>query len=117
MEQGSLLIVAMADRCRETICRSGEPVLALPAALRPRHLLWMCDNIKEHAETWPLAKLHRWIGYLQAAIIANRMLTLDEAKAMFDFAKNSYGESGDDRDLVDHLSAESAFEFEIGGQG
>jgi hypothetical protein len=117
MEQGSLLIVAMAEKCRETIRRSQAPVLALPAALRPKHLLWMCERIQEHAENWPPAKLHRWIGFLQAGIIANRMLTLDDAKALFDTAKNCFGESGDDRDLVDHLNAQSAFEFEIGGQG
>jgi hypothetical protein len=117
MEQGSLLIVAMAEKCRETIGRLREPVLTLPAALRPKHLLWMCAQIHDQAETWPAAKLHRWIGFLQAGIIANRMLTLDEAKAMFDTPKNSYGASGDDRDLVDHLNVESAFEIEIGGQG
>ena len=117
MEQGSLLIVAMAENCRDTICRSQEPVLVLPAALRPKHLLWMCDRIRLQAENWPAAKLHRWIGFLQAGILANRMLTLDEAKAMFDTAKNRFGESGDDRDLIDHLNAESAFEIEIGGQG
>jgi len=117
MEQGSLLIVAMAEKCRETICRSQKPNLALPAPLGPKHLLWMCEQIREHAERWPAARLHRWMGFLQAGIIANRMLTLDEAKAMFDTAKNCYGEGGDDRDLIDHLNAQSAFEIEIGGQG
>jgi hypothetical protein len=117
MEPGSLLIVAMAEKCREIIGRSQEPVLALPAALRPKHLLWMCERIQEHAEKWPLSKLHRWIGFLQAGIIANRMLTFDDAKAMFDTAKNCYGASGDDRDLLDHLNSQSDFEIEIGGQG
>ena len=45
------------------------------------------------------------------------MMTLNEAKAMFDTAKNYYGESGNDQDPVDPLNAQSAFEIEIGRQG
>jgi hypothetical protein len=77
----------------------------------------MCDQIEKHAESWPATRLHRWIGYVQGGLIANRILRLDEIKKMFDVAKNSYGVSGDDPDLVDHLDARTAFEMEIGGEG
>jgi hypothetical protein len=63
----------------------------------------MCDNIQQHAEHWPSTKLHRWIGFVQAGMMANRMLDLDGAKAMFDKAKNAFGEIKEDHDLVDHL--------------
>ena len=44
-------------------------------------------QIEEHAEDGPATKLHRWIGFVQGAMLANRMLDLDGLKAMFDDAK------------------------------
>jgi hypothetical protein len=117
MNQSDLLTLAMAAKCREMLEQSGQPVLDLPAALRPKHLLWMCAQIELNAESWPMTKVHRWIGYIQGGMIANRILGLDDAKKMFDIAKNSYGASSDDPDLVDHLNVATAFEIEIGGQG
>jgi hypothetical protein len=117
MDQGNLLIVAMVEKCREVIARSPSTTADLPLALRPKHLLWMCKRIEEHAETWPATKMHRWIGFGQGGMIANRILRLDEAKLMFDVAKNSFGAPRDDQDLLDHLDADTAFELEIGGQG
>jgi hypothetical protein len=110
-------MVAMAQKCRETIEKSQKVVVDLLPALSPKHLLWMCGKVEEHAEDWPLTKVHRWIGFVQGGMIANRIVHLDEAKRMFDIAKNSFGIHDRDRDLVDHLDAETAFEIEIGGQG
>jgi hypothetical protein len=118
MENSSLLVVAMAERCRGVIQQWDKPAPGLPKALQPRHLLWMCDQIDKHAEGGPSTKLHRWIGFVQAAMLANRMLDLDELKAMFDEAKRAYGESPEDfEDLIDHLDPASSFTFDIGGQG
>jgi hypothetical protein len=117
MNQSDLLTLAMADKCREMIEQSGRPAIDLPAALGPKHLLWMCAQIERHAESWPMTKVHRWIGYIQGGMIANHILGLDDAKKMFDIAKNSYGASSNDPDLVDHLNVETAFEIEFGGQG
>ncbi len=50
-------------------------------SLQLKHLLWMCDRIETHAEGGPATKLHRWIGFVQAAMLANRMLDLDGLKA------------------------------------
>jgi len=107
----------MVDECRRAIQAAAQSALDLPPALRSKHLLWMCDQLEKHAETWPATKMHRWIGYVQGGLIANRILRLDQVKKMFDAAKNSYGADRDDEDLVDHLDAETAFEIEIGGQG
>ena len=115
MDNASLLVTAMAEQCRGTILKWNKPELDLPRPLRPRHLRWMCDNIENHAEDWPPTKLHRWIGFVQCAMMANRMLDLDGAKAMFDKAKVAHGEISED--LLDHLDPTSSFEVDIGGEG
>lgn len=115
MDTASLLIRAMAEECRRVILESNESNVALPESLQPKHLERMCDRIKEHAENWSTAKLHRWIGFIQGAMMANRMLDLDGIKAMFDKAKNAYGESNED--LLDHLDPRNPFKLDIGGEG
>jgi hypothetical protein len=115
MDTASLLIKAMAEECRGLILEWNKPDLDLPEALQPRHLERMCDRIEKHADDWSTAKLHRWIGFVQCAMMANRMLDLSGIKAMFDKAKNAYGESSED--LLDHLDPEKSFEFDIGGEG
>jgi len=117
MNNQRLLIVAMAERCRSVIQHSDEANCLLPSALQPKHLLWMCELIEHHAEDWPATRLHRWIGFVQSAMMANRMLDLDGARSMFNKAKIAHAESDDDNDLVDHLDPDSSFELELGGEG
>lgn len=118
MDQANLLMVAMAERCLRIIQDKPEDVrFALPGSLRPSHLRWMCKLIVEQAEGWPAIKLHRWIGFVQAGMIANYMLDLDGAKAMFMKVKEEYGSIAQDQDLLDHLDPTTSFEMEIGGQG
>ena len=114
MDNGSLLVAAMAEQAKALIQKSKAADSHLPQALHPQHLLWMCDQIAMHAEEWPATKLHRWLGFVQGAMMANRMLDFKGAKAMFDDAKDSYG--GCDDDLVDHLDPNSSFELELGGE-
>jgi hypothetical protein len=90
---------------------------SLPKALHPKHLIWMCDQIQRQAQGSHVTKLHRWIGFVQAAILANRMLDLEQIKAMFDEVKKSHGVSSEDQDLVDHLDVSSSFKLDLGGQG
>ncbi|MCA9216896.1 MAG: hypothetical protein KDB27_27690 [Planctomycetales bacterium] len=118
MDNTSLLVVAMAKQCRRLIHKADESVTSLPKALQSKHLLWMCDQIEKHAEEGPATKLHRWIGFVQAAMLANRMLDLDGLKAMFGQAKAEDAERCEEsEDLTDHLDPTSSFEFDIGGQG
>lgn len=120
MDNANQLIVAMAEKCLSVIQESQNrvPGPALPKALHPHHLIWMCEQIREHAEVRPVTKLHRWIGFIQAAMLANGMLELEGLKAMFDQAKGEcvVGD-GELEDLADHLDSTSAFEFDLGGQG
>ncbi len=109
------LIIAMAEQCREMIRLWDNPGLDQPAALQSGHLNWMCNRIIQNANDWPPTRLHRWIGFVQGAMIANRMIGIEGAKAMFDKAKNAYGEAAED--VVDHLNPDNFFELEIGGQG
>lgn len=118
MEQPHLLVRAMAERCLRIIQDKPEDVrFGLTAPLRPDHLRWMCKLIVEHAEDWPATNLHRWLGFVQAGMIANFMLDLDGAKAMFNKVKDEYGPIAQDQDLLDHLDPKKSFEMEIGGQG
>jgi hypothetical protein len=118
MEQADLLVRAMAERCLNIIQDKTEDTrFALPATLRPAHLRGMCERIIAHAESWPATKLHRWIGFVQAGMIANLMLDLEGAKVMFNKVKDQYGALAKDRDLLDHLDPMTSFEMEIGGQG
>ena len=118
MEYASLLIVAMAEKCRCVIQDWDKYNSALPRALQQKHLLWMCNKIEEHSEVGPATKLHRWIGFIQGAMLANRMLDLDGLKAMFDEAKLANQQASEDlEDLLDHLDPTNSFELDIGGQG
>lgn len=115
MDNTRLLIVAMATQCQEMILASPACNLELPSPLQPKHLLSMCRKIQTHAEDWRAIKLNRWIGYVQCAMLAHRMIGLEEVKAMFDKAKDAHGGTGED--LLDHLDPMSDFEVDIGGQG
>ena len=115
MDNACLLVTAMAHQCREILSKKLKLELGLPASLQPRHLIWMCDEIEQHAEEWPATKLHRWIGFIQGGLLANHMLDFRAAKAMFDEAKVAYGEASED--LLDHLDPDSSFELDIGGEG
>jgi hypothetical protein len=117
MEDTRSLVTAMAAKCRDLIRGSNEEEKRLPKALHPKHVLWMCDNIFTHAQEWPVTKLHRWIGFVQAAILANRMLDLEQIKAMSNEVKKEHRVSSQDQDLIDHLDVDSSFKFELGGQG
>jgi len=117
MDKASLAIVAMAEQCRTLIRRADDTNSLLPPPLQAGHLLWMCDRIEQHAEKWPATRLHRWIGFVQCAMMANRILDLDGVKAMFARVKIAYAETDRDGDLLDHLDPDSTFELEVGGEG
>jgi hypothetical protein len=118
MNDSSLLVASMAQKCRALILESDCADRGLPTALQPSHLLWMCEQIELHAEKGLPTKLHRWIGFVQGAMLANRMLDLGGLKAMFDEAKGAHRDAHNAcEDLIDHLDPSSSFEFDIGGQG
>lgn len=117
MDKSKLLIVAMSERCIAQILKSQTSEVELPDVLQPPHLLWMCDQIANHAEDWSESKLHRWLGFIQSGMLANRMLTYDQLKDMFEDAKNSYGVQEADQDLLDHLDPHNSFRMDIGGEG
>lgn len=115
MDNTISIVASMAEQCRGLILESKSVDLDLPNALQPKHLVWICDKIIEHADDGPATKLHRWIGFVQCAMFAHRMLDAKGARAMLDQAKAAHGEANED--LVDHLDPASSFEFELGGEG
>jgi hypothetical protein len=108
------LIVAMAERCKDMILAWDQPPLDQPPSLQLKHLEWMCSEIAEQSRDWPTTKLHRWIGFVQAGMIANRILQLEGARRMFDQVKETY--PGVDQDLLDHLNPDHPFALDIGGE-
>lgn len=117
MEKSKLLIVAMTEQCIAQILKSESNEAELPEVLHPQHLLWMCDQIANNAENWSELKLHRWIGFLQASMLANRILDFEELKHVFEDAQKSYGVDEVDQDLIDHLDPHNSFRMDIGGEG
>ncbi len=113
--ENTALMTEMIGQCRSMIAGKQSPVPEQLPPLRKEHLVWMCDRMLEHVESWPAAKLNRWVGFIQCAMIANGYVDLAGAKAMFDLAKNAYGEP--DQDMLDHLNPDVDFEIEIGGRG
>lgn len=115
MDKSTLLVVGMAEECRRIILLWHDQDPHLPNVFRREHLEWMCERIERHAEDWPATRLHRWIGFIQCALIANRIIDLPEAKRMFDRVKLAYPEA--DADLMDHLDPSDTFELDLGGPG
>jgi hypothetical protein len=71
---------------------------------------------RKHATDWPETKLHRWIGFVQCAMMANGILDLPGIKGMFDSVKNAYLETSQDQDLTDHLDPDNSFDIDVGGR-
>ncbi len=44
------------------------------------HAGWMLDRVKENASTWPVDKLHRWIGFVQAILVLHEKVTVDQER-------------------------------------
>jgi hypothetical protein len=115
MDNSQLMIIAMADQCEQIIRDTKKVNPAFPDSLQPNHLLWMCARIHHSAESWPLARLNRWLGFIQAAMIAQGMIDLNSAKSMFDKAKVAHADPGED--WIDHLDPSSHYAMDLGGQG
>ena len=49
-------------------------------ALHPEHLLWMCQEMGKRMamnnSSYPMDKASRWLGYVQAGLIASRFTTI-----------------------------------------
>ena len=117
MDKDRLLIAAMAEKCKTFLQEQDSSSSDLPQPLQPRHLIWMCDQVVAHAEAWHNTKLHRWIGFVQCGLMANRLREFGEIKMMFNEAKKAYGLAEADNDLADHLDPAHPFELDLGGQG
>lgn len=113
------MIVAMAERCEALLLNRSaariEGAPDQPEHLRARHLVWMCREIARHSGEWSEAKVQRWLGFVQGAMIATDVIGLRDAKTMFEAERSEHGKP--DQDLLDHLDPGHAFEIELGGQG
>jgi hypothetical protein len=44
------------------------------------HLIKMCLLIKENADSWPIDKSNRWLGYIQGVMTVYGAITVDEER-------------------------------------
>jgi hypothetical protein len=106
--------VAMAKECRHLLASANVKNLELPDPLKPRQLLWMCDRVEEHADDWPERKHHRWIGFIQAAIMANQLVDRPGMKQLFCNTGIAHDESFGDDDMLDHLDPAQSLQLDVG---
>lgn len=52
----------------------------VPEGCSQKHLLWMCSTAIEHASTWPVDKLSRWLGFVQGVLTVQGILTVGEER-------------------------------------
>lgn len=117
MDSSRTAIAAMAMECKRLILAQEGSHPELPLELQSAHLVSMCDQVARHASKGVATRLHRWIGFIQCAMLAQGMLDLNGLKAMFDDIKGARLDADADlEDLLDHLDPESSFEFELGGE-
>lgn len=61
------------------------------------NIVWMCDSIIENGASWPIDKVARWIGYIQATMIVTGLTSVDAER---DFSRplfhDAYGKEGFD---------------------
>lgn len=120
MDHLNHLAASVAEECADKIQgwlneNAGiEETLTVESCIRPQHLLWMCKKIR-HKVDWPPTKLHRWIGFIQCAMICLGVTDLEGAKDMVSIAKTQFAED-EDEDLKDHNDPESPFRLDIGGE-
>lgn len=66
-----------------------------PNGIELTHVAWMCDQIIKNADSWPIDKTSRWLGYAQAILVIRNILPLkvqrDTTRPMFHLA---YQEDG-----------------------
>jgi hypothetical protein len=58
-----------------------------PEGTIPAHLLWLCDQMVDKSEQWPVTRLHRWVGYIQGCMVSRGIPT--SMSAVFDLEENS----------------------------
>ena len=58
----------------------GSRAVSVPFWLRMRHLLFMCGKGKEFVRAGRTEKAMRWLGFLQGAIWAFGLASIDEMK-------------------------------------
>lgn len=115
MDNNRLIITAIVEQCRRLIQEAQITDSPLPAEVQPKQLLWMCEQVEENAESGSISRLHRWMGFIQAGMLANRIIGLDDLKSLCDELKVAHQMGC--QDLFDHLDPTNAFELDIGGQG
>lgn len=116
-----VLAVEIARHCEKIISdsnkvnKTGMQYDYDPPDERPRadHLLKMCEKIENHADEWPVTKLHRWVGFIQGSMVMAGLTTMEKESQFIRDLKMNLRETVD-IELKDHRDPESEFELDLG---
>jgi hypothetical protein len=45
-----------------------------------RHVVWMCGEVIQFADTQRMAKANRWIGFIQGVLWSHSLMTIDQMR-------------------------------------
>jgi len=82
MRQETLQVCRCLKRRLRQARRNPRPPMPAAKETSPAFLLGMCREIEAHYLTWPVDKLHRWIGYIQGVLVATGYSTVKAERGM-----------------------------------
>ncbi len=117
----TLLAIQIAEELEEQIKlwqTTFSIELDVDASTHPDRLLEMLEKLvrKAHQDEWPVAKLHRWLGWVMGCMACHSIAGHERLKEIVSHAKLHFGEKDDD-ELRDHHNPDSTFRLDIGGEG
>lgn len=68
--------VVLFERYRNMLEEHADKLPIGPPGCAVGHLQWMCDEAMGNAESWPVDKLSRWLGFVQGVLTANNVITV-----------------------------------------
>lgn len=54
--------------------------VTMPKEMQLSYIGWMLDQMRENADIWPVDKLNRWVGYVQAVLMFHGLTTVEEER-------------------------------------
>ena len=72
--------ITLLKRCADILEQAGPAHGVEPEGCGRAHLLWMCASAKDHASSWPIDKLSRWLGFIQSAMTFQGLLNVEEER-------------------------------------
>jgi len=75
MEMRTVLF-SLFSRYEKMIEQSANLITPSADELSLENCLWMAKRAKLHIDVWPIDKLNRWVGFIQACVVMHGMTTV-----------------------------------------